>query len=89
MAHSHYVMDLHFLTDTSPDQFRREVLRIEAASDDQAEAEGRRIGSWKRPAYFVIRAIQTATRGGGRTVFDSRNTVEALAEGAPVIVVAP
>ena len=89
MAHSHYVMDLYFLTDSSPDQFRREVLRIEGSSDDQAKAEGQRIGSWKRPAYFVIRAIQTATRGGGRTVFDSRDGAETADEGTSVIAVAP
>lgn len=88
MTHSHYVLDLYFLTATSPDQFRREVLRIEAGSDDEAETEARRIGQWKAPDHFLIRAIATATRGGGRIVFDSR-TVAATEADDPSVIVLP
>lgn len=86
MTHSHYVLDLYFLTNPSPDQFRREVLRIEAGSDDEAETEARRIGRWKAPDYFLVRAIANATRGGGRIVFDSRSLPAAEVEDPSVIV---
>ncbi len=62
MAHSHYVMDLYYPQGSDPDRFRREVLRIDVKDDEAAEAEGRRIDAWRKPAYFVLRSIQTSAR---------------------------
>jgi len=75
-------MDLHYQEVRDPDRFRREVLRIEAADDADAEAEGRRINSWRKPAFFVVRAIETP-KGRERMIFDSRSEHVPVLEDAP------
>lgn len=80
MAHSHYVMDLYYPQGGDPDRFRREVLRIDVRDDEEAEAEGRRIDAWRKPAYFVLRSIQTSARNREREIFDSRSEQPVLAE---------
>jgi hypothetical protein len=82
MAHSHFVMDLHYQEVRDPDRYRREVLRIEAIDDAAAEAEGRRIDAWRKPAFFVVRAIETP-KGRERLIFDSRSEQAAPVEDAP------
>ena len=77
MAHSHFVMDLYYREVRDPDLFRRDVLRIEAKDDREAEAEGRRIGAWRKPAFFAVRAIQTA-KNHARVIFDTRTEGDAL-----------
>jgi DNA-binding transcriptional regulator of glucitol operon len=83
MAHSHYVMDLYYPQGSDPDRFRREVLRIDAKDDEAAEAEGRRVGAWRKPAYFVMRSIQTSARNREREIFDSRSEQAAVTETPP------
>ena len=72
MAHSHYVMDLYYPLAEGSDRFRREVLRIDAADDEAATAEGQRIDAWRKPAYFIVRAIQTSARSGDRVIYTSQ-----------------
>jgi hypothetical protein len=84
MAHSHYVMDLYFRADERSDRLRREVLRIEATSDDEAQAEGRRVDGWRKTHHYEIRAIQTPARAAHKLIYSS--PVEEVA--APVEEVA-
>ncbi|MEO8757115.1 MAG: hypothetical protein ABI398_05105 [Devosia sp.] len=72
MAHSHYVMDLYFPDDGGPEGFRREALRIEAADDDEALAECKRIDSWKRPSFYEVRSIRATTRSSDKIIYSSR-----------------
>jgi hypothetical protein len=86
MAHSHFVMDLFYQEGNDPDRFRREVLRIEAKDDAEAETEGRRVNAWRKPAYFIIRAIATSARNREREIFDSRSEHEAPVEEPATVV---
>jgi hypothetical protein len=83
MAHSHYVMDLYYPQGSDPDRFRREVLRIDARDDAAAEAEGHRVDAWRKPAYFILRSIQTSARNRERQIFDSRGEQQAELDASP------
>lgn len=72
MPHSHYVMDLYYRESEASDRFQREVLRIDAADDEAAAAEGKRIDAWRKTGYYIIRAIQTSARSGDRVIYTSR-----------------
>ena len=61
MVH-HYVVDLYYPDAKRPDQFRREVLRIDALDDSEAIAEGLRISDWREPSHYRVRAIKTSAR---------------------------
>jgi hypothetical protein len=74
MAHVHYVLDLYFPEGSKPDQFRREVLRIEAANDGEAVAEGVRVNGWRRPSFYRVRAIKTSARSGDVVLFETQPT---------------
>ncbi|MEO6014508.1 MAG: hypothetical protein ABIQ30_13105 [Devosia sp.] len=88
MAHSHYVIDLFYPEDHNPERFRREVLRIEAKDDAEAEAEGHRVSGWRLPAHFAVRSINTSSRGQERVIYDTRpdeaEAGKAAATAAPV-----
>lgn len=88
MAHSHYVMDLHYRDPRNLDRFTREVLRIDAQDDAGAETEGRRIDGWRKTDYFLIRSIQKSTKSGERIIFDSR-TEHVVSEEPADVVIAP
>ena len=75
MAHVHYVLDLYFPEGSKPDQFRREVLRIEAANDREAVAEGVRVNGWRQPSYYRVRAIKTSARSGDVVLFETQPQV--------------
>jgi hypothetical protein len=81
-------MDLYYPLAIGSDRFRRGVLRIDAADDDAAAAEGRRIDGWRKTAYYTVRAIQTSTRSDDRLIFSSRVEETAPVEDT-VIEVAP
>ena len=68
MAHSHYVLDLYYPTDHGPDMLRREVMRIEARTDQDAIAESIRVSAWRHPARFDVRAIVNSARSADRLV---------------------
>lgn len=93
MAHSHYVMDLYYPLAEGSDRFRREVLRIDAADDEAATAEGQRIDAWRKPSYFTVRGIQTPARAADRLIYTSQveeaPVPAASASGEAVISVAP
>jgi hypothetical protein len=73
MAHSHYVMDSYFPDAGGRDGFRREAHRMDDLADDAAAmAEGERIGRWKKPTFYEIRAILTSVRSGDRLIYSSR-----------------
>ena len=72
MAHSHYVMDIYFPDSASRDGFRREALRIDAADDDEALAECKRIDTWKRPSFYQVRSIRATTRSSDKVIYSSR-----------------
>jgi hypothetical protein len=75
-------MDLYYRESEGSDRYHREVLRIDAADDEAAVAEGRRIDAWRKTGYYNVRAIQTASRSGDRLIFTSRVEDEAVpAEG--------
>lgn len=78
MAHSHYVMDLYYPEREGSDRYTREVLRIDAADDEAAEAEGKRIDAWRKSGYFIVRAIKGSARSDDRVIYSSR--VEAPAD---------
>lgn len=82
MAHSHYVLDLFFQQGSDPDRYRHEVLRIDGNDDDAALAEGRRVDAWRKPDYFVVRAIKTTARNHVRELYDSRSAHATSAETA-------
>jgi hypothetical protein len=63
MVH-HYVVDLYYPDTKRPDQFRREVLRIDALDDREAIAEGLRVSDWREPSHYRVRAIKTSARSG-------------------------
>ena len=65
-------MDLYYPESEGSDRFRREVLRIDAPDDAGAEAEGKRIDAWRKPGYFIVRAIQTSARSGDRVIYTSQ-----------------
>ena len=87
MAHSHYVMDLYFPIDGKADGFDREVLRITAANDAEAIEEADRIGGWRHPARYDVRAITKSARTGHRVVHSSvaEPAQDASADGAIVL----
>lgn len=72
MAHSHYVMDLYFRESEGSDRYHREVLRIDAANDEAAAAEGQRIDAWRKSGYYTVRAIKTSARADDRVIYTSR-----------------
>jgi hypothetical protein len=72
MAHSHYVMDLYYRESNGSDRYNREVLRIDAADDDAAAAEGQRIDAWRKTGYYTVRAITTSARTNDRVIYTSR-----------------
>jgi len=80
MAHVHYVLYLYFPEGSKPDQFRREVLRIEAANDGEAVAEGVRVNGWRRPSFYRVRAIKTSARSGDVVLFETQPTAAESAE---------
>lgn len=71
MAHSHYVVDLFYPVVGETNELRREVMRIEAATDSDATEESIRISSWRNPARFDVRAITNSTRNDDRLVHSS------------------
>jgi hypothetical protein len=75
MAHVHYVIDLYFPEGIKPDQFRREVLRIEVPDNDAAIAEGQRVNGWRRPSHYRVRAIRTSARSGDVILFETQPKV--------------
>ena len=83
MAHSHYVVDLYYATDGKPDQLRREVLRIESATDAEATEEAIRMSGWRHPVRFDVRAITNSVRTGDRLVHSSVAVSEAEDAGEP------
>jgi hypothetical protein len=85
MAHSHYVVDLFYREAEGSDKFRREVLRIEAAGDDEATTEAARLDTWRKTDYYTVRAINGSARSADRVVFTS--PVQATTDG-PTIEVA-
>jgi hypothetical protein len=87
MAHSHYVMDLNYRDARNPERFTREVLRIDAKDDAEAEVEGRRIDSWRNTDFFLVRSIQKSAKSGERLIFDSRT--EHVAEAPTEAVIIP
>lgn len=68
MTHSHYVMDLYFPSPTGRGEPRREVLRISGDSDQAAIVEADRIGSWRNPDRYDVRAITKSSRTQHRIV---------------------
>lgn len=89
MAHSHYVMDLNYRDERKPDRFTREVLRIDAKDDAEAEAEGRRIDGWRQTDFFLVRSIQKSTKTGERLIFDSRSEHPPAAEETVESIIVP
>lgn len=85
MAHSHYVMDLYFPAAGKP---RREALRIDAADDDAAIVEAKRIDVWRRPVSFQVRSIRTTSRSGDKLVYSSPPTDE-TADASPASASGP
>jgi len=75
MAHVHYVIDLYFAEGIKPDQFRREVLRIEVPDNEAAIAEGQRVKDWRRPSHYRVRAIRTSARSGDVILFETQPKV--------------
>lgn len=71
MAHSHYVMDLYYAAADGSDNLQREVMRIEAANDEEALEEAVRINGWRQPARYEVRAMTKSARTGHRVVFAS------------------
>ena len=71
MPHSHYVMDLFFLERAGSDKLRREVLRIDADSDEAAQAEGLRVDGWRQTHHYQIRSIQTPARAADKLIYTS------------------
>lgn len=88
MAHSHYVVDLYYPADGNTDTLRRDVMRIEAASDTEATEEAIRISSWRHPVRFDLRAITNSVRTGDRLVYASPAAPEAMTE-APEAAAGP
>lgn len=82
MAHSHYVMDLYYPEREGSNRYTREVLRIDAADDEAAEAEGKRIDAWRKSGYFTVRAIKGSARSDDRLIYSSR--VEAPGDDASI-----
>lgn len=80
MAHVHYVMDLYYPEGRKGDQFRREVLRIDAESDGAAIAEGVRISGWRQPSFYRVRSIRTSARSGDVVLFETQPRVAENAE---------
>ncbi len=80
MAHSHYVVDLFYPGETSrPEDLRRDVMRIEADSDEAAIEEAVRISSWREPVRYEVRAIVKGARTGHRLVHASASRAEPAA----------
>ena len=84
MAHSHYVIDFYYPAGGKPDAMRREVMRIEAASDAEATEEAIRISGWRHPVRFDVRAITNSVRTGDRLVHASVAAPQDAGEPAPV-----
>jgi hypothetical protein len=83
-------MDLFYREDAKSDRYRREVLRIEAADDQAAMAEGKRIDGWRQTEYYTVRAIQTSSRTNDRLVHSSRvEDVPATEDRSETIVLQP
>ena len=88
MAHSHYVVDLFYREAEGSDRFRREVLRIEAANDDEATTEAARLDSWRKTDYYLVRAINGSARSADRVVFTSK-IADAPSDESATIEIAP
>lgn len=80
MAHVHYVIDLFYPEGSKPDQYRREVLRIEVPDNEAAIAEGERISGWRQPSHYRVRAIRTSARSGDVILFETQPKVLESAE---------
>ena len=73
MTRSHYVLDLYLETGRTLDRFRREVVRLTAANDEEAITEGHRVNAWRKGEFFQIRLIKSALRTADRLVYSSRS----------------
>lgn len=71
MARSHYVMDLFYSAPERSKPTRRDALRIDAPDDESALAEAKRIDSWRKTAFYQIRAIHNSARSGDKLIFSS------------------
>lgn len=71
MARSHYVMDLFYSATERSKPTRRDALRIDAPDDESALAEAKRIDSWRKTAFYQVRAIHNSARTGDKLIFSS------------------
>jgi hypothetical protein len=69
------VIDLYYADPAARDGFRREVLRIDVADDDEAIAEGKRADEWRKSSFYEIRAIRNSVRSGDKMIFSTRSAV--------------
>jgi hypothetical protein len=69
------VIDLYYADPGARDGFRREVLRIDVADDDEAIAEAKRVDQWRKTDFFEIRAIRNSVRSGDKLIFSTRSAV--------------